>query len=404
MSRADDRGEAGDRGGALVTLGLLAIVSSTAVVLGGSSPASLVLRIVGVGLLVVAAARSRRRSDDGLSWLAGLTAALGLYLVVATVLHGRWTDAATTLAALAGAAAATATWARRLDPAVLLDSARRVLLATTVASLALGLAAPGTAIERDRLRGWFENANTVGFTALALGTIAVLRPGRPLPTAAALAASAAALAWSASRTSALALALVVVVALVVRRSASLVLVGIAVGVGVLCLAAWLPSAGDVLSGLLRHTDSRSGTVDLALDVLRRRPTTGIGLGAEDGVHVSSPLMAVVHAGVPGLLAWLGMATALLAGAARGGWRSWTATGALLLHSTAESWLLSPISPLLLTALVVLRGVIGTDAPATAVPTKPHPHGHGHPHGHTRPHPYTHPHAHRRPDPRRPETR
>ena len=55
-----------------------------------------------------------------------------------------------------------------------------------------------------------------------------------------------------------------------------------------------------------------------------------------------------------------MAAAFVLPAGRGGWSSWTVTLALLVHSTGESWLLSPISPMLLVSLCVWRGVVGTD--------------------------------------------
>jgi len=368
------------RGALLATLGVLAVTSSTTVLLSEVPLASLALRVAGIALWLAAAARSGTDDPRRATWSTGLFLAMSLYLVVGNLFHGRWTVGALTLAGALLVGAATSAWLRRLDPAVALLAVRRALTATVTLSLALGVVTPDTALERDRLRGWYENANTLGFAALALGTVVVLRPGRPVPTALALGSSVAALTWSASRTSALAFALVVAVGLVARRSATSLLLTVGAVAAVAGLLA--QGAPDVLDGLLRDTDSRSGTTDLALHVLDRWPVTGLGtgIGTSLGIHVSSPLVALIHAGVPGLLSFAAMAAAL-ASAARGrSWRSWTLVAALLLHSTAESWLLSPTSPLLLTAVCLVHGVTGTDvrrrdaappAPptSTALPTR-----------------------------------
>lgn len=343
----------------LVTLGLLALVA-TLTPLGESTVAALGVRVVGVALVVVAAARTRAPRRGDVAWLGGLMASIALYVVVGTFFHGQWVDGIVTLASLVVVTSALLFALRRLDPAVFLTACRRVLTASVLVSLALGVLTPDTALEMGRLRGAFENANSTGFVALALGTLTLLRPRGAFSTVVTVGGVAAALAWSASRTSALALLIVVVIVLIARRSATLVLFAFVVAVGVLCLWAWQPEVQTVLDGLLRGTDSRSATTDLAVEVFRRRPEIGIGIGNEHGTHVSSPIMAFVHAGLAGAIAFAGMAAAFGLPAARGGWSSWTVTLALLVHSTGESWLLSPISPMLLVSLCVWRGVVGTD--------------------------------------------
>lgn len=347
----------------VVTAGVLALTSSTAVFLHESTGPSVVLRALGVALLVIAAGRGQGDPRRRGAWVPGLFLAMGLYLVVGSFFHGRWTAGVVSLVAALVVATATTRWTRGLDPAVLLTAVRRVLTATVGASLALGIVLPTTAVEQDRLRGWYENANTLGFAALALGTIVVLRPVRPLPTVVALVSATAALTWSASRTSALAFVLVVAVAILARWSATTAVTALTVAALASCLLLLRPDLLDVLDGLLRDTDSRSSTTDLALHVLDLWPTTGIGIGAEEGVHVSSPLVALIHAGLPGLLSVGGMGAALAAAARGRSWRSWLLVAALLLHSTAESWLLSPTSPLLLTALCLVHAVTGTDPPS-----------------------------------------
>ena len=346
----------------IVTAGVLALTSSTTVFLHESTGPSVALRALGVALLVVAAGRAQGTSERRAAWVPGLFLAMGLYLVVGSFFHGRWAAGVVSLVTALVIATATTRWARGLDPAVLLTAVRRVLTATVGGSLVLGIVLPTTAVEQDRLRGWYENANTLGFAALALGTVAVLRPVRPLPTVVALASATAALAWSASRTSALAFVLVVAVALLARWSTTTAVTTLTVAALASCLLLLRPDLLDALDGLRRDTDSRSSTTDLALHVLDLWPTIGIGIGAEEGVHVSSPLVALIHAGLPGLLSVGGMGVALSASAWGRGWRSWLLVAALLLHSTSESWLLSPTSPLLLTALCLVFAVSGTDPP------------------------------------------
>jgi len=355
----------------LVTLGLLAVASSLSVFVGESSAVQLALRVVGVGLIVVAAARSGRAPRGDATWLTWLMASIALYVVVGDLFHGQWLAGLTTLASLVVVTAALTFALPRLDPETFVTACRRVLTTTLVVSLALGVLTPGTALEMNRLRGFYENANGAGFVALALGVLTLLRPSGVPATTLGLLTAGATLVWSASRTSAIALVLVLVVVLVVRRSATLTLIVLAIGVGLLCLWAWTPEVQVVLDGLLRGTDSRSATTDLALEVLRDSPVIGIGIGNEVGIHVSSPLVAFIHAGAPGALAFVGMAAALTMPAARRGWRSVVVTVALLVHSTGESWLLSPISPMLLTAVLLWHGIVGADPVRRAAqPTSP----------------------------------
>lgn len=365
-ARSRERRELG-----LTTLGLAAITCSTCVFLDGSATASLALRAVGIALLVIATTHRPTCTTTAGRWMPALAVGMALYLIVGTVLHGQWAAGLISTASLVAVTWAAVRWTDGLDGAVVLTAVRRVFTTTVLLSLALGVFLPGESLEQGRLRGLYENANTLGHAALVLGAVSLLRPASRRQRLVALAASSGALVWSASRTSTVALLLVAAAVLVARRSATSTLGLLAVGVVGLAVQHWAPALDGVLDNLLRDTDSRSGTTALAADVLLRRPDVGLGVGNETGVHVSSPLVAVIHAGVPGLLGFVVMAVALLRAAALAGhWSGWVLVLGLLVHSTAESWLLSPTSPLLLTAFCVLQAVLGTSPPPERTSSRP----------------------------------
>lgn len=113
-----------------------------------------------------------------------------------------------------------------------------------------------------------------------------------------------------------------------------------------------PNSFSILDGFFRGDNSRALTITGAFDAFRSSPLIGIGMANEEFEIASSPLRALAYAGIGGLVAVLFMWTAFL-------WHSRTAglpavgfTLAAVVHSLFEGWLLSPVSPLLLTFVLV----------------------------------------------------
>lgn len=350
----------------LMFLGTMLITASAS---GPAIPVSgqlaYLVRLAGVGCWICAGlARSGPRLPPRTphSTFAGLVVAgLSLYGLVATWVAGQYTNFAVVMVSVGVlwlCLVSTSVWV----PA---ESARRGLLAGLVvfvaASLILGLLWPSVGIEQGRLRGVAENANGLGCYAFVLGSVVVTSVRNRAMVAGLLAMCLVTIAWTGSRNSALALAVVLLTLALATagwpsRMAGL-LVAAAVGLAALVLRSDLAT---VTEWLLARGNSRAESFDYAVAVVSQRTWTGVGLGREAVEVASSPLRALVNAGIWGgvgvVLAWLG----ILIYGLRSGVRTTAVALGIITFSLAEGVLLSPLGSFLLVLLVALVVVQGAE--------------------------------------------
>jgi len=216
-----------------------------------------------------------------------------------------------------------------------------------VVSLGMGVIDPGLGIENGRLRGYFENANSLGFVAfLAISAGALLRLSLGFRLFLFLAAGVA-LVLSASRASLLASAVVLCGLLITRRPVLGVLALILVVVsGERALAA-VSGISPEFGTLFRENNSRLGSFDTALIDWQASPVFGVGLNRESSIIASSPLRALAQGGALGAAMISVMCIALLVLSLRAQKRAFWFTLAAVVHSFFEGWMLSPGAPLLM---------------------------------------------------------
>ncbi|WP_324650017.1 O-antigen ligase family protein [Georgenia sp. H159] len=331
----------------LYGLGAVLIASSAGVLAGPLT--GVAARPAGVALIALAALTTPLTEGTGSPRLAGrlalsICAPLAVYVLVATAPHGQWPEFALYLAALGLPVILIVSTGGHLAPPDLQRGLFLGLSLTVGGSLVFGLLRPDLGIEGERLRGLLENANSLGFIAFLLGATAILVPSRWSRPC--LALSAIALIWTASRASALALVLVGLFELLRRKRYGLVgALGAAVVLAAILLTR-LDVPGVPLEGLLRTTDSRSNSLDAALDDFRSSPLWGIGLGNESAIIASSPFRALSNGGLLGFLC-VALQGVLIFRASLVNGRATVFAAAALVHSVFEGWLLSPSSPFLL---------------------------------------------------------
>ena len=345
--------------------GLLLVMSASMQILttgaeGESSLSAIAVRIVGVLLFAAVSLMAGRRLvvDSGYegdqysrslmlrAWLISFALPVTGFIIVATFVHGLWA-AFFSYGLGAGLLCLSMAATSRVPSAIVTNGIVVALALAVVGSLAAGLVIPGSAIEQLRLRGLFENANSLGFFAFLLGGAALLLV-RTLRTQFLLfTAAVTVLVWTASRASALALAVLVIVYLLRRKPLRAFVVAL-----VLSAFAFVFLQSDALDfssfdALLRNNNSREGSWNIAVQTLSTNPVVGLGFGREPTIVASSPLRAAVVGGVVGLAIIMALYIAMLRISYRYGARTLAFTVAGLVHALFEGWLLSPVSPLII---------------------------------------------------------
>lgn len=327
--------------------GMVLILASAGILTG--PVLGVAARPVGVALIALSALASPNDHGTGSPSLAGrwalaLCAPLAGYVLLTTAPHGQWNQLVLYLAALCLPIILAVSTGGHLALIDLQRGLTGALVGTVAGSLVIALVRPDLGLEGGRLRGLMENANGLGFVAFLLGALAVLVHTRL--SSLCLILSVIALVWTASRASTLALVAVGLFELLRRRRYGLVAVlGAALVLGIMILSRVDIPIGP-LEGLLRTTDSRSGSLETALADFRTSPVWGVGLNSESSIIASSPLRALSNGGALGLLC-VALQAALVLRASNVSGRATVLAGAGLLHSVFEGWLLSPSSPFLL---------------------------------------------------------
>lgn len=381
------------------TIGVLLIIaSSTTFLPGNDTVISLGLRVVGIGFLVLSSFQKSSRtasfsfdrelnSAEIWSWLPWVIVSYLLYLLLSTAFHGQWIDFILYGGGVVLLVVALVATAIAVPNQVVAKGVIAALVIVLALSVVYGLTVPSVGIAGTRLRGVTTNGNTLGFYAFLLGSLALIVVKNVRVRLVLFALSVVVIVWTSSRASALALAIVVVCVFLSRRSIVVVLAGFGViGAGVVAGVAW-PRTFDVLGGLLRDNNSRTQTIDSAIEAFRSSPLIGIGMGNSPDEIASSPLRALAFAGIGGLIAVIVLWISLLWFSRRGGIQTVGFAIAAIIHSLFEGWLLSPVGPLLLVFVLCwwvivrhpstlamerhhrsgreLRTAIGAEIPATA---------------------------------------
>jgi len=354
-------------------VGALLIIGASSTAISASETAAVLsvgLRVVGFGVVIVL---SRKRPADAghmprsrPRWIYVFGVSLACYFVIGAAFHGQVVTFVLYSAGLVLLVAAAVRAQASSDPQLRIGV---VLALSTIvgASLLYGLAVPSVGYESGRLRGFLENANTLGFFAFLLGASALILVRRSRWRVALLLLAAVVLVLTASRASALALVLVVLV-LVARRGflrAAAILLAIMLVVSVAYV--FDPTLFDPLASLLRLNDSRSDSTSTAVRAFLSNPLIGVGVGNESSIIASSPFRALAQAGVVGLLAVLAMWVVLVAQGRRHGARALALAVAAIVHSIFEGWLLSPVSPLLAVFVLLWIAVIADDHQGRPMP-------------------------------------
>lgn len=337
-------------------VGCLSIIFASSVFLpDDSSFVSIGARIVGSALLILSAHQSKlgRYGSTPVNkrtirrWAISLAAPIAIYIALATLPFGMWNNFIAYEVGVVLLVFVIYYSGPQLSSGTLRKAVIAALTTTVIVSLLAGVALPGLGIEQGRLRGILNNANLLGFYAFLLGAVALTLVKRKAARYLLLAAVAAALLWSSSRASTLSLVILIVVLVVLTRFAAgmAFIAGLAV-VTVAAATIW-PSLLDVLEGVTRQNNSRSGSWDVALAVLEKQPWSGVGLGNEASIIASSPLRAAADAGIPGLIVIFVLWIAIIYASRRAGRRTLALGLAACVHSCFEGWLLSPVGPIIL---------------------------------------------------------
>ncbi len=309
--------------------------------------ASVPLRLGGIACLVAAGlvrGSIGRPARPHSVFIGLMLSAMGLYLLFATLGDGQY---APFLAEMAGLAAC-AVWLVAATSWVPVEAMRSGLVVGLVVAIAANVAAvvlaPGMAFGLGRLRGFLENANGLGCFAAALGMVAVTVVRRRMLAGGLFLASAAVIAATGSRSSAAAL-LVTAAVIVLVEFRWPVKIG-CLFASALVLASIIDS-NSVIAWVTSRGNTREQTLSYAVSTFDANPWTGVGLDNELHEVASSPLRALVHAGIWGAVAVTVMWVALIAYGVTGGGRGLAVAFGLVTLSIFEGVLLSPISPFLL---------------------------------------------------------
>ena len=336
----------------------LIVASSTTFVSASSTLMSAGLRVAGIAVLVLSGFQGSNRtapsegsrqvrSREIRSWLTWVVIAYLLYLSFSMAFHGQWTNFilygfGVLLLVIVLLATAIA-----VPYEVMSKGAIAALAIVMALSVAYGWALPSIGIAGGRLRGITDNANSLGFYAFLLGSLALIIVKQTSARILFIALSGGVIVWTSSRASMLALVIVVLSLLFSRRSVTAVLAAVGVvGACIVASLAW-PGLSNVGSGLLRTNDSRSLSFDTAIQAFHSSPLIGLGMGNNANEIASSPLRALADGGIGGLVAVVVLWMSLLWFSRQGGIRAVGFACAAIVHSLFEGWLLSPISPFLL---------------------------------------------------------
>ena len=342
--------------------GVLLILASASVA-APSTAVSVAFRVVGIGFLCLSGANqvfgrtkfaSDKKAKDASvrSWLSLVVGAHLAFLLLAAAFHGQWVEFilygfGLTLLAIAVIVTSVAVPREIVTVSVLFS-----LGFVVIASFAYGLTTPEAAVAGIRLRGLTANANTLGFYAFLLGSLALIVVRHSGLRITLLFFSGSVLLWTSSRASILAFAIVVLFVVLSRLSVTVVLAVLGATVAAAVAALTSPNAFSILDGVFRGDESRALSLTGAINAFRSSPLVGIGLANEDFEIASSPLRALAYAGIGGLLAVSVMWGAFIWHARTAGIQAVGFTAAAVVHSCFEGWLLSPISPLLLIFILV----------------------------------------------------
>lgn len=312
-----------------------------------------VLRIVAVFIMVPFAMTSRpaptHTVSAGIFGLEHLVVGYVVYASASTILHGQFGSflvhgIATVLLVIAslGLASDCGAAAAKVCP--------WIFGALMVVSLLMGFLLPGVALRGERLRAFMANPNSLGaYAALALLVAVVLIRSGTVSVLLVL-ASFVVILWSGSRASALAAMAGLLVLGVLGSSRPRWLLA---GAGMAAIG--LTIMADLAlfdGGLFREANTREASLNEALRVLQGSPLLGLGAAQETVEVASSPLRAIVHGGAVGLLGIVVMYAALVLEALRVRGALVALTVAGIVHSLAEGWFLSAVSPMLLVYLAV----------------------------------------------------
>lgn len=340
-------------------VGILLIIASTTTFLSNTDTVtSVVLRMAGIAVIILSGFESSNRTGiyDGKpearseamrSWLIWLVLAFLLYLSLSTAFHGQWTNFILYGIGVSLLAIMFLATTIGVPHEVMAKGAISALAIVMVLSVAYGWTMPSVGIAGERLRGITANANTLGFYAFLLGSLALIVVKQTSARIVLFTLSTGVIVWTSSRSSMLALAIVVVCVLLSRKSVTSAFALVSVtGAGVISWVGWIGLSG-MQDGIFRSNDSRSASFDSAIQAFRSSPLIGIGMGNSPDEIASSPLRALAFAGIGGLLAVIVLWVSLLWFSRQGGIRAVGFAGAAIVHSLFEGWLLSPIGPLLL---------------------------------------------------------
>jgi hypothetical protein len=292
-------------------------------------------------------AERQARSREIRSWLAWVVIAYLLYLSLSTAFHGQWTNFILYGFGVLLLVIVLLATAISVPYEVMSKGAIAALAMVLALSVAYGWALPSVGIAGGRLRGITDNANSLGFYAFLLGSLALIIVKQTSARIVLFALSGGVIVWTSSRASMLALGIVVLSLLFSRRSLTAVLA--AVGVIGACIVGWVawPGVSDMGSALLRANNSRSLSFDTAIQAFHSSPLIGLGMGNNANEIASSPLRALADGGIGGLVAVVILWVSLLWFSRQGGIRTVGFAVAAIVHSLFEGWLLSPVSPFLL---------------------------------------------------------
>lgn len=352
--------------GPLVFFGTILIAASAggpAVPVNGQS--GYLVRLAGVGCWIAAGlTRPGHRARPGpphSTFAARIVAGLSLYGLVATWVAGQVENFAVVVVSIAVlwlCLISTSAWAST-------ESVRRGLVAGlsvfVAGSLVVGVMLPSVGIEQGRLRGLAENANGLGCYAFILAAVAVTSLRSRGLVAAILAMSVGTIVWTGSRNSAIALAIVLITLGLANAGWPTRVLGLLIAAGVVAAAlVFTPDLATLSEWLLARGNSRAESFAYAVGVVSEWTWTGVGLGGETVEVASTPLRALVAAGIWGGLAVVATWLAILAYGVRAGTRTTAVALGVIAFSVAEGVLLSPLGPFLLMLLVALVAVHRTE--------------------------------------------
>lgn len=343
----------------IVMIGVLLITVASSWAVDENSSLSVVARVLGAAAFALAAVvGSRAGAGTRMKrWGLAFLVPIAMFITFATLPHGQIQDFVAYGIGLLTLAVMIISLPRvPLDD--LRSGARAALLIIMISSLVAGALIPGEALEGGRLRGIFENANSLGFFAFLAIAAALFLRGRRFWTITLMASGVVALVLTGSRASLLAVLICLagwVVSRLIWVGWALLITGLAFGdraVG------WASSLSPELELLLRNNNSRDGSVQTALADWSSSPLFGVGLGQESGIIASTPLRALAQGGSLGFAAIVLLWTVLLVMALRSSPSLTWFTLAAIAHSLFEGWMLSPISPLLMVFVVLWWSLYG----------------------------------------------